>query len=1206
MSVGRKRHFDRFLNFSTVRSAAVLSLLSAVQTMSASAQTAANAGTMPRDVAREQVLLQQVSIPEGFKATLFAAPPIAMYPVCLTATVRGEVYACIDPNLSLTATKGRGKVVRLVDDNGDGVADRYSVFAQMDSPRGLAHDGRTLYVMHPPNLTAYRDTTGDGIADVSEDIVTGLGFDLDFRGADHTTNGITLGIDGYIYIAVGDYGYRKAVGKDGTTISHRGGGVVRVRTDGTGLELFAEGTRNIYDVAVDPMLRVFTRDNTNDGDGWDIRLHYLPPGAHMGYPMYYKNFSGEHMQSLADYGAGSGTGGLYVHDPGFPKGFGDNLYTADWLTNQVTRHPLEKKGASFGVTQEKFVGVPHPVDMAMDGQSNMFVASLYGGNYTYEGDTVGYIVRLTPERATTPKAVDIASLNDAGLRTQLVSGNAEYRLQAQREILRRGNKPAVVTALNALVLNKALATEARIAAMFTLAQLAGDRARTTLTAATNDAALRALAYRALTDNKSSAARLSPALFVKGLADANPSIQVEALNALVRINATASAGAIVPLTGSADATVAHLAVNALVALKGSAAALSALPTATGSARVGVLRALERMHDTAVVNALVRIQTSATTPQPDILEALARLYFREAEWDGSWWGTRPNFLGPYFLAAEWPGSRLTRAALVAGANAANADRAAILKDYERNRILPAGASGILINEKDAEHRRAVMETLLGLSQLTANKMVTVQDLYDLADAAEKIPMAQMFSLQASLPTEPAPVPANAAPGARPPAPVVDPIAIRLGRTIALNAALPDSIRARAVTLIGTVPGRTGLETSADVLSKINPAITPAGTTAGPLEASWRRYVGDRRRLQELDWFVDLSRSADSSARTLAFAVLLQSVRGGRAAPAVNDKVQPVLTAAWTSQAAASDLVRAVGIMRLESAYTQQLEAHRARSGVPARDRTSGSSTSGMTWQPLFNGRDLKDWDIKFAQHPLGENFRNTFRVEDGMLKVRYDGWDDFKGEFGHIFYKQPFSHYIVAVEYRFVGDQVKGAGAGNSWAIRNNGIMVQSQSAASMGMNQDFPISLEVQLLGGLGSGTRTTANLCTPGTHVVMNEKLVTAHCTNSASVTYNGDQWVRVEAMVLGDSVVKHIVNGDTVMVYSKPQMGGGQANNTNPGVLENGKLLKEGYITLQAETAPIDFRKVELVNLVGCMDPKDANYKSYFVKSNPAACKKR
>lgn len=258
----------------------------------------------------------------------------------------------------------------------------------------------------------------------------------------------------------------------------------------------------------------------------------------------------------------------------------------------------------------------------------------------------------------------------------------------------------------------------------------------------------------------------------------------------------------------------------------------------------------------------------------------------------------------------------------------------------------------------------------------------------------------------------------------------------------------------------------------------------------------------------------------------------------------------------------------------------------------------------WIQLFNGRDLSDWQIKFKGSPLGENFRNTFRVEDGLLKVRYDQWPDFNGQFGHIFHRRPFSHYVVAAEYRFVGDQVAGAGPQNAWARRNNGIMAHSQSAASMGLHQDFPISLEVQLLGGLGEGKRTTGNLCTPGTHVVMNGRLTTDHCINSGSQTYDGDQWVRVEAMVLGDSVVKHIVNGDTVMSYTRPQMGGGAANDLLPGVMQEGKLLGDGYIALQAETAPIDFRKVEVLNLVGCMDSQSPRFRSHFVRHDPAACR--
>lgn len=254
----------------------------------------------------------------------------------------------------------------------------------------------------------------------------------------------------------------------------------------------------------------------------------------------------------------------------------------------------------------------------------------------------------------------------------------------------------------------------------------------------------------------------------------------------------------------------------------------------------------------------------------------------------------------------------------------------------------------------------------------------------------------------------------------------------------------------------------------------------------------------------------------------------------------------------------------------------------------------------WIQLFNGTDLNDWDIKFTGHDLNVNLHNTFRVEDGLLKVRYGEWDGFNDEFGHIFYNTPFSHYIVAAEYRFVGEQVAD---GPDWARRNNGIMVQAQSAASMWRDQDFPISIEIQLLGGLGEGPRATANLCTPGTHVVIDGELHTDHCLDSESATFAGDQWVRVEAMVLGDSVIKHIVNGDTVMTYNQPQIGGGVVNNYDPAVFEEGKLLSDGYIALQAESAPADFRKVEVLNLVGCTDPEAANYKSYYIRSDPEAC---
>ena len=256
----------------------------------------------------------------------------------------------------------------------------------------------------------------------------------------------------------------------------------------------------------------------------------------------------------------------------------------------------------------------------------------------------------------------------------------------------------------------------------------------------------------------------------------------------------------------------------------------------------------------------------------------------------------------------------------------------------------------------------------------------------------------------------------------------------------------------------------------------------------------------------------------------------------------------------------------------------------------------------WIQLFNGKNLDGWTPKFSKHDLGVNFNDTFRVQDGVLQVRYDKWTKFDNEFGHMFYKDQFSHYRIAAEYRFVGDQVAG---GPGWARRNNGLMLHSPHPKTMLKDQDFPISIEVQLLGGFGDGKpRTTANLCTPGSNVVMNGKLHTAHCTNSTSKTYDGDQWVRVEVEVHGDERVRHIVEGATVLEYTKPQMGGGSVAPVDPAVKIDGTPMTGGYISIQAETAPTDFRKIEVLNLEGCMDPKSASYKKYFVKANPALCR--
>ena len=231
----------------------------------------------------------------------------------------------------------------------------------------------------------------------------------------------------------------------------------------------------------------------------------------------------------------------------------------------------------------------------------------------------------------------------------------------------------------------------------------------------------------------------------------------------------------------------------------------------------------------------------------------------------------------------------------------------------------------------------------------------------------------------------------------------------------------------------------------------------------------------------------------------------------------------------------------------------------------------------WKQLFNGKNLKGWNAKIRGHDYKDNFANTFRVKDGKLTVGYEGYGQFNERFGHLFYKKPYSYYLFAVEYRFVGKQCPG---GPGWAYKNSGVMIHCQNPATMRRNQDFPISIEVQLLGGDSQGERSTCNLCTPGTNVEMNGKLFTPHCTNSSSKTFRNEEWVRAEILVLGDEEIKHIVNGDTVLVYQKPQIGGGNVSDFDPVIKQDGKQLTGGYISLQSESHPVEFRKVEIKDL--------------------------
>ena len=240
-----------------------------------------------------------------------------------------------------------------------------------------------------------------------------------------------------------------------------------------------------------------------------------------------------------------------------------------------------------------------------------------------------------------------------------------------------------------------------------------------------------------------------------------------------------------------------------------------------------------------------------------------------------------------------------------------------------------------------------------------------------------------------------------------------------------------------------------------------------------------------------------------------------------------------------------------------------------------KQSSADAGSENWESIFNGKDLSGWTAKISGYPLGENFNNTFVAEDGVLKANYSEYESFNGEFGHLFFNRLLTSYKLRLKYRFTGEQVKG---GPGWAFRNNGAMLHCQDPSTMGIDQDFPVSIEAQFLGGDGETSRTTLNLCTPGTNVVIDNELLTQHCINSISDTFHGDQWVTAEMVVYADSLIHHIVNGDTVLTYTKPQIGGGNVPEGFP--LPEGTLLNGGYIALQAESHPCEFKDIEIMVL--------------------------
>ena len=594
-----------------------------------------------------------------------------------------------------------------IDTDGDGKADQVSTFAKMDHPRGLIYDNGKLWVLHPPFLTLYEDTNKDGVADKQKRLIEGISTDyVSKRGADHTTNGIRMGIDGWIYIAVGDFGFTKAVGADGRVLSRRGGGIVRVRPDGTDMEIYCWGLRNILDACIDPYLNIFTRDNTNDGGGWNVRFSHIMQSAEYGYPSWYKNFHEEIFPALKDYGGGSGCGGMFYHDTRWPKPYSHGAYTCDWGLSAVFLHNPPANGPTFDAHQETFLTISRPTDIDVDASGRMYVASWHGGKFAYGGPNVGFVVQVIPEGFKPQPFPDTTKIDDMTLFELLIGPSQQQNLHAQFELLRRGPSAARTAKLNALATSKAVPLVGRVAAIFTLKQLNGVKAQADLLKLAADHEVGEFALRALTDRTGELKGLTKDIFVNALDSTNARVRTQALISLGRLNDASAAAAMLPHATAPqlsktpaqnepnpEGVIPHIATRALVALKPVDTLLNAL---NGSHSATALSVLKYIHDDKVVAALTA--RAAENPDPATLTTLVRLFHREGNYTEGWWGTRPDTTGPYFAREKWSASDQIETALKIGmANASSNTVAIIKKQLIKHKV---SISGLHLHEKMAK--------------------------------------------------------------------------------------------------------------------------------------------------------------------------------------------------------------------------------------------------------------------------------------------------------------------------------------------------------------------------------------------------------------------------------------------------------------------------------------------------------------------------
>lgn len=631
-------------------------------------------------------LNKSLNWPEDLVITGFTGPKLTPSPACLAVAATGEVYVGVDMIGSLGKRPGRGRIMKLVDCDNDGIPDRSTEFAKVDNPRGIIALGDQVFVLHTTfkdtlasgmDLVLFEDKDGDGIADgAPQPLIQNISSTkfIQSRGTDHATNGIRMGIDGWIYIAVGDFGFHEAIDRDGTRLTMLGGGIVRVRPDGRELEIFSQGTRNIYDVAIDPYMNIFTLDNTNDGGGWNIRFSHQLQTAAYGYPMLFKNFTEEIIPAMVDLGGGSGTGSLFFQDPTWPEKYNNVPMMADWGRNQLYINRVTTADATFTQVQEEFIKMPQITDVDVDASGRMFISAWNGAGYSGDS-TKGFVARVVPRNWTYKAFADPADASDSELQNLLKSASAVQRLVAQQELLRRSGSKAAKLSLP-IAKDASLPLYARVAALFTYAQGAGEKAVDELLKLSEDSALKEYALKALTDRKSYVKNAPVAPFLAALKEGSPRERAAAIIGLNRLGNKEAISALlqVPVPESFVAPVkgqegphatpnpaivhAHLAVKALVGLGAVNEAVAAIG---GPHSKLALWALRYMHTPEAVSGLIKAYQASTDEnlKREITTTLARLYQKEDAYDASWWwSTRPDTRGPYYKPVTWEASEEIR--------------------------------------------------------------------------------------------------------------------------------------------------------------------------------------------------------------------------------------------------------------------------------------------------------------------------------------------------------------------------------------------------------------------------------------------------------------------------------------------------------------------------------------------------------------------